>query len=119
MTPVPPPDEAPLLFIAAQIGRVIKLKVRNRKDSESRSKPPGVTGATVIYSVGDDEPTSAGQYIFSSNTSRTTFDIEIPQTVPAGSRVWITAFWFNAKMESSPIASPVSVRVDDDLALAA
>jgi hypothetical protein len=119
MTPVPPPDSAPDLSLVSQVGRVIKLKLRDRKNADSRGKPAGVTGATVIYSVGNDQPTSTAQYIFSSNTSRTTFDVEIPQTVLAGSRVWFTAFWFNARMESGPIASPVSVRVDDDLAMAA
>jgi hypothetical protein len=119
MTPVPPPEVQPLLYIVSQLGRVIKLKLRDRSNEESRSKPPGVSGATVLYYVGDDEPTSTSNYIFSSNTSRTVFDVEIPQTVAAGSRVWFTAFWFNAKMESGPIATPVTVRVDDNLALAA
>jgi len=28
-------------------------------------------------------------------------------TVPAGSKVWFTAFWFNRKSESGPATNPV------------
>jgi hypothetical protein len=33
--------------------------------------------------------------------------------VPAGTKVWITAFWFNNRKQSSPVAIAASVRVDE------
>ncbi len=46
-------------------------------------------------------------------------DVQIPASVTAGSKVWLTAFWFNARKQSSPAALPESTRVSDGMAQAA
>lgn len=118
-TPVPPPGTAPDLSILATMARVIKVRLRNQEAPDSRGKPRGVHGATVLYHVGEDAPADPSQWIFSINTSKTLFDVDIPATVAAGSKVWLTAFWFNARMQSSPAAVPEFTRVSDGMAQAA
>ena len=118
-SPVPAPAFPPGLAVVATVGRMTKLRLRDQESPDSRGKPRGVEGATVLYHVGDEPPASPSKWMFGMNTSRPVFDLAIPGDVPAGSKVWITAFWFNARKDSSPPAQPKSVRVSEGLAQAA
>ena len=113
------PDRAPQLAIMFSSGRVLKLRLRDQEHSTRRGKPDGVIGATVLYFVGDQTPEEFSQWIFAMNTSRALFDLVLPPSVPAGSKVWLTAFWFNARMQTSPAATLKCARVGEGLALAA
>jgi hypothetical protein len=112
-TPIPPPDQPPLLWIESTSGRTMKIRLRDKKNSDRRGKPDGVQGATVLYFVGENTPADPSQWMFLLNESRTQFFADIPPVVPVGSRVWITAFWFNNRKQSGPIAIAASTRVDE------
>lgn len=118
-TPIPVPTVPPSLSIVSVTGRIIKGRLENQESVSSRAKPEGVTGATVLYHAGDTAPDDPALWVFAKNTSRTSFDVEIPPSVPAGSRIWLTAFWFTARKESSPAASPESACISGGLAQAA
>lgn len=118
-TPIPPPKVAPDLSIIATMARVIKIRLRNQDSPDSRGKPSGVQGATVLYHVGEEMPSDPSQWVFAQNTSRTLVDVDIPPTVPAGSKVWLTAFWFNNRKQSSPAALPEFTRVSDGMSMQA
>lgn len=118
-TPVPAPDVAPNLSILLTMARVIRVRLQDQESPDSRGKPDGVQGATVLYHVGETASDDPSQWVFAMNTSRTLFEVEIPNTVEAGSKVWLTAFWFNAKKQSSPAAVPEFTRVSDGLSQAA
>jgi hypothetical protein len=34
-------------------------------------------------------------------------NVEFPITVPAGVKVWVSAFWFNRKAQGRPLGVPV------------
>jgi hypothetical protein len=53
------------------------------------------------------------------NTSKAVCEITAPADLPAGSRLWLSASWFNARMQPGPAATPQSTRVGEGLALAA
>jgi hypothetical protein len=112
-TPIPPPEFPPLLWIESTSGRTMKIKLRDKENSDRRGKPTGVQGATVLYFVGENTPADPSQWMFLLNESRTQFFADIPPVVPVGSRVWITAFWFNNRKQSGPIAIAASTRVDE------
>lgn len=118
-TPVPPPEFAPNLSIVSTLGRVVKVKLRDAKDENNRGMPEGVDGATVLSFVGEEMPENPLDWSFMENTTRTTLDLSFPATVPAGSQVWITAFWFNQRKETGPPAVAVSTRIADAVAQAA
>jgi len=118
-SPVPAPATPPDLSILSSFARTVKVRLRDQNNPDRRGKPDGVQGATLLFFVGETAPADPSQWIFALNTSKTLLEVEIPGSVAAGSRVWLTAFWFNARKESSPAATPESTRVSDGLAAAA
>lgn len=120
MTPIPAPATAPDLSIVATMGRIIKVRLRDQENPDRRGKPEGVNGATVLYYVGNDTPPNdPSVWVFLENTSRTSLDVEIPSAVAAGSKVWLTAFWFNNRKQASPAAAFEFTRISDGYAAAA
>ena len=71
----------------------------------------GVYGASLFSFVGTAAPSDIGQWKFEGNTGRTRRVVEFDNTVAAGARVWLTAFWFNGRKQSGPAATPVSTNV--------
>ena len=114
-TPIPAPTQPPLLSIMNTSGRTMGIRLRDKENADRRGKPVGVQGATVLYFVGENTPADPSQWMFLLNESRTKFFADIPPVVPAGSKVWITAFWFNNRKQSGPVASAESIRVDDGI----
>ena len=105
-TPVPPPSTAPLIDILSVKSRRFELRLRDSVTSAKR-KPTGVQGATLFSYVGEEAPASLSDWKFEASTTKTDIEIDIPVTVPPGSKVWYTAFWFNRKSESGPATNPV------------
>ena len=119
-TPVPAPPTAPDLSIVSTVGRTLTVRLRDQENPDRRGKPDGADGATVLYFVGDDTPPNdPAVWTFAANTSRTLFDVEIPVAVPAGSKVWLAAFWFNQRKESSPTSAFEFTRISDQLGMVA
>ncbi len=118
-TPVPPPADPPVLAILSTLGRTTKLALRDITDSEKRGKPVGVSGATVLMFVGEEAPIDPLAWTFLTNTTKTVIDIEFQPAIPAGAKVWLTAFWKNRREEAGPAAVPVSTFIGDTLAQAA
>jgi hypothetical protein len=58
--------------------------------------------------VGSAPPMDISQWKFETSTTRTSFDIEFPASVAAGSQVWLCAFWFNPRAQSGPACQPVT-----------
>lgn len=118
-TPVPPPATAPTLSVISTLARVVKVRLRDAENPDRRGKPTGVSGAALFTFVGETPPSDPLQWSFLFNTSRTVFDVQFPSTVAGGSKVWLTAFWFNPRKESGPASAAVSTRIDDGMSAAA
>jgi len=84
-----------------------------------RSKPIGAMGATVLYHVGDTAPCDPAEWTFARNASKPAFEVDVPLSVEAGSKVWLTAFWFNKRMQPGQAAKAKSTRISEGLARAA
>lgn len=117
-TPVPVPTQSPDVDIVSTFSNTITVRVHDSED-EKRRRPVGVKGATVLWAIGENPPADDDAWTFSGNTTKNIYEITLPIATPAGSRVWVTAFWFNNRMESGPAASPVSTNVPGKLAAAA
>lgn len=118
-TPVPQPEFAPSLTIVSVMGRTVKIRLRDVENPDRRGKPTGVQGATVLSYVGEEPPADPGDWSWSFNTSKTVDEVTFPATVAAGSKVWITAVWFNARKQNSPAAAAQSTNISGGLAMAA
>lgn len=107
-TPVPPPQDAPVLQVKKVSGRTVTLTIR--PDQARRGKPAGVAGATVFVYTGPNPPEDNNDWKFIASVSRTTFNIPFGPS-STGDTAWITAFWTNAKNQSGPACEPIRVNL--------
>lgn len=104
--PKPVPPWAPELIVKKVWGHQISCKIESPV-SEGRGWPPDVYGAQ-IYTLVAPEPTSdTTQYVPQGLVTRTSFIIQMPAEVPAGSKVWITAAFVNPRGQSGVACTPV------------
>ena len=106
-TPVPVPTTSPVIDFTSVKDFTIQLRLHNG-DSTKRAKPEGVIGATLFSFVGDAPPTDLSAWKFEGNVSQTITSVTVPNTTASGSKVWLTAFWFNRKSESGPATTPTA-----------
>jgi hypothetical protein len=110
-SPIPAPSTAPALEIVSVIGLTVKIKLHDTSSDVRRGRPPGVQGASVFSFVGAASPADIAAWKFEGSTGRTTIDIAFDSSVAAGTKVWLTAFWCNAKLQSGPACAPVSANL--------
>ncbi len=118
-TPVPAPVIPPVMSIEKQLGRSVTVRLRDAENPDRRGKPDGVIGASVFMFVGEDAPANPMNATFLFNTSKNVFVIDFPAEIASGAKVWLTAFWFNRKQDSSNSAAFMCVRVGEQMAQAA
>ncbi len=120
-TPVPVPTTAPGIAIVSAIGRNVQIRLSDTANPDSRGKPDGVDGASVLSFVGaaPPAPEDTEAWKFEGNIGRATATITFPPTVPSGATAWFTAFWFNPRKQSGPAAMPVSTQIPASLPQAA
>jgi len=106
-SPHPVPDLAPALTVASVSAWTVKIKLKDAASAGKRGKPPGVSGASVFTFVGETAPTDIAAWQFEGSTGRTNVDVPFPNTLAAGTKVFISAFWFNGKKQSGPLCVPV------------
>ena len=93
ISPINPPTEPPVLEVTGATGRILHVRL-HAMDSSRRGKPEGVAGATLMSYVGNSPSADLSAWKFEGSTTRTSFDVEFPPTIPAGSQVFLAAFWF-------------------------
>jgi hypothetical protein len=118
-TPIPPPAFAPSIIIESTTGNVVRIRMMDPANPTRRGKPDGVDGIAVFSFVGAAAPAEEGDWKFEGNTTRTTSDVMFPAATPAGSKVWFTAFYFNARKQSGPAATPAGTNIPGGSAMAA
>jgi len=106
-TPIPAPTEMPEMDILSVTGRTVRARLHG-ETIEHRRKPTGCTGAYIWTFAGENPPEELSEWVFWSQTTKTTFEIEFPVSVEAGSKVWLAAGWVNAKGQIGPVCDPVS-----------
>lgn len=113
-TPVPKPDSAPDMKVLKVYGRTLEVRLRDADNPDRRGKPTGVSGAAVFSYVGENQPATEAEWVFEGNMSKTNFEIDFPETVPNGSKVWLTAYWFNTTKQAGPPTTPISTHLGFD-----
>jgi hypothetical protein len=97
---IPVPAEAPELDILSVTGRTVRCRVHGTQASR-RGKPEGVAGVAFFSFVGENAPTEPGQWKLEGSSTRTTFEVSFPQGQP-GDKVWLTACWYNPRLQQGP-----------------
>lgn len=104
--PIPTPDTAPVIEVVSVSAWTVKIKLKST--GSGRGKPAGVSGANVFSYVGPTPPASPTDFKYEGMTGRTEIEVAFATDLPAGTKVWLTAFWFNGRKQSGPACSPVS-----------
>ncbi len=110
-TPIAPPSEMPVLEVTSVVGWTVNLRMHNG-ESTRRRKPEDVTGAFVFAYVGETPPNDVDAWDFKGTSTRTEMVLEFPTTLPAGTKVWVTAAWVNAKLQTGPACTPVETQIN-------
>ena len=108
-TPKPAPSEEPVVVVTRAVRRTVAIKMR-REDGR-RGKAPGCIGMNVYYAVGEIVPTTIGGWTHVGQCTRTDYAITLPDDVPAGATVWVTANYYNGKGETGPLADAISTNL--------
>jgi hypothetical protein len=104
------PTTAPVIQFITTRGNTLTLRLR--ADGTRRGKPAGTKGASIFSFVGAEPAGDISRWKFEANVGRVErVTLTFPDTVPAGATVWVTAFWFNARMQSGPMTSPAGVNL--------
>lgn len=114
-TPINPPSFAPQLTIDWVLGRRAQIRAK-APGHLGRGRPEGVDGITIVTYTGEAPPDDLSLWRFEGSTTKLIMEVEVPASVPVGSRVWYSAFFFNPRKESGPSATPVSLYVSGGLA---
>jgi hypothetical protein len=117
-TPIPVPAMSPQINIVSRHENTVRIKLTDPTDPSRRGRPPGVDGIAIFSFVGDEPPTTELGWDFQGNTTRMTVDISFPSSIEPGSKVWLTAFFFNPRALSGPAATPVSTYLPGGAAMA-
>ena len=118
-SPIPPPAVAPAVVIESGSGNTVRIRLVDPAAPTRRGKPAGVDGIAVFSFVGASAPAEEADWKFEGNTTRTVVDILFPAATAAGAKVWFTAFYFNARKQSGPAATPVGTNIAGGAAMAA
>lgn len=102
-SPIPP---MPFVKVESVNGRDVTLNLQQSRTT--KGKPRGAIGANIMVAYGDEMPTSETGWAFAATTGRTKVTVNL-NAVTEATTVWITAFWFNGRKQTSQAATPVSV----------
>jgi hypothetical protein len=110
-SPIARPQFAPTLHVLSVSGHRIRIRLKDSQVSGTRRKPRNVIGATVLLCVAAKEPSSLSDWRFAANTTKTKLNIHLPTDVPSGARVWLCAWWRNARLQRGPICTPIATNI--------
>lgn len=110
-TPVPVPATAPGIELLGVVGTTVKLRLFDTAVSGRRGKPPGVIGASVFSFIGTAPPADLAGWKFEGNTGRTKINILFPADTAPGTKVWLTASWFNSRKQAGANTDPVAANL--------
>ena len=120
---IQPPMSAPMLDVVRVTGRTVTLLLHDSASTTKRGKPDGVAAASVFSFVAPSEatppPKDPAGWRYRGNFTRTNIELSFDAGVPAGSTVWLTAYWINPRSQSGPAGAPISTVLAGGIARAA
>ncbi len=105
----PVPGEAPRVTILS-VG-VGGLMVRVGNVANIRRRPAHAVGANVFRFAGDVPPDYLEDWSFVAGTTRRELRVPLPRGATPGTRLWVTAFWFNSRCQRGPLATAAGTNV--------
>ena len=110
-TPIPVPSHAPLIEVVSTAGANVTIKLKDATGYKKRGKPLGCDGAAIHSYIGATPPADGKGWKFEGNVTRTKLVVVFDPATTPGTKVWITACWFNPRKEAGPAAAAVSANL--------
>jgi hypothetical protein len=98
------------VYIRSLVGNILTVRLIDQESSRRGVRPRGVVGAQVFFATGDQPPGSFEGWHAPVVTLSSKAIIHLPY-LPPGTKVWVTARWFNHRGETSVTSVPVSAHV--------
>lgn len=95
-----PPTEVPTVFVRSVDSNGIELQLGNGR------LPADVSGAIVLYWIGDALPKDPAQWRVAATVSRARFTV--PIDAPLGTKVSFYAYYLNRRGERGPLGTPTT-----------
>ena len=109
--PIPAPSTAPVIEIISSTGCTVRIRLLSAEGG-GRGKPAGTIGAAVFSFVGATPPAEIAGWKFEGNTGRVNkIDVAFDSALAGGTKVWLTAFWFNGRKQSGPATAAISTNL--------
>lgn len=105
-SPIPVPDAPPMVEVTDRIGTTVYIRLHD--GSGRRAKPTGVAGARVYTYIGAAPPATVSEWFEEGQTTRGDVELDFDPETPAGTKVWITAAWYNPRGQLGPGCTPIS-----------
>jgi hypothetical protein len=105
-TPIPPPTQAPVLTVEKVSGWTLSIRLKTVQGG-TRGRLAQTLGAAVFSYAGENPPTDISQWTQQGLVGKAMFDVVMSNELPPGTKVWLTAYWFNGSKESGPACPPV------------
>ena len=109
-TPVGPPAWYPSVAVMAAYLWTLRVFLRNGEDT-GRARPAGVAGAYVWYCVSEAQPGPEAEWVFAGYYTKTTLDLNLPETTPGGATVWVSACWYSTRAANGPRSPSVAANI--------
>lgn len=103
---IPVPDVKPTIVVSQVVGHLVKVRVSNFEATGRHRRPTGVSGANLFCFAGENPP-DPKEWKFIGNSSSRDFEIRVDPAIPPGTKLWITACWYNPRGMNGPAADPV------------
>jgi hypothetical protein len=109
--PQPVPSVWPAIIPQSVNGWTVLARIGENTSSNRRGRPAGTSGTAVFSYVGPTAPSNISDWKFEGNTGKSEFTISFDSSLPAGTRVFLTAFYFNGRKQSGPLCPPVGLNL--------
>ena len=117
-SPIAKPAFPPLLVVRSVSGRAVSLVLSDPQNPSLKRIPDGVEGAIVMSYIGEEPPASSAVCTMQGPVQKTRTAVVFPESVAPGTKVWLTAMWFNRR-GVGPACDPVSTYITHNGALPA
>ena len=107
---VPVPEQRIRISVINTLGNIVRVRLSD-PDSRRRGKPAGVAGASVFGYIGELPPAELADWEFMGNTTRPVFNAKFPHRVQPGTKIWLTARWFNPRAQPGPACQPIYTHI--------
>ena len=109
-TPIGQPTRRPGVDLTGVVGRTVYARFFDPASASKRARYPRSLGVKAFVHVSPDGtyPTNPAEWEYVADFTDGKIVASFPESVPAGSQVFLCCAWYTARGETGPVSVPVS-----------